>query len=118
MIPSTSRWVAATTALFLLAAGALGGGGTAAASSRSDAVRVSPIGDGQITIDSLDAWALVLRLGHVGGYWEADSPANVSVYADGRVIVRDEDEQLGYATFVVDRAALEELLAFAAAATP
>jgi hypothetical protein len=118
MNTSTSRRIAASTALFLLAAGALADGGPAAAGSRVDVETVAPTGDGQITIDSLASGALVLRLGHVGGYWQPDSPDSVSVYADGRVIVRDEDEQLGYATFLIDRAALEELLAVAAAATP
>jgi hypothetical protein len=118
MNTSTSRRIVATTALSLLAACALAGGGTAVASSRTEAATVAPTGDGQITIDSMEAGALVLRLGHVDGYWQPDSPDSVSVYADGRVIVRDEDEQLGYATFVIDRAALDELLAAAAVATP
>ena len=112
---TTRRRIVASTALFLLA---LAGGGTAAASALDNPATVAPTGDGQITIDSLASGALVLRLGHVDSYWQPDSPDTVSVYADGRVIVRDEDEQLGYATFVIDRAALEELLTVAAAATP
>ena len=118
MTTSTSRRIAATTALFLLAAGGLAGAGSAGASPRAGAAMVSPVGEGQLTIDSLDPGALVLRVGLVGSYWQPDSPANVSVYADGRVVVRNEDEQLGYATFVLDRAELDELLAVAADATP
>ena len=54
--------------------------------------------------------ALVLRVGLVGSYWQSDSPANVSVYADGRVVVSDPDATLGYSTFVLTADELAELL--------
>jgi hypothetical protein len=74
--------------------------------------------DDTLTIDGMSPGDLVLRVGLVDSYWQADSPANVSVYADGRVVVADEDERLGYATFVIDAAQLGELLHLAAMTAP
>ena len=56
-------------------------------------------------------------VGLVGNYWQADSPANVSVYADGRVVVVAPDARLGYVTFLIDPAAIDELLPLAATTT-
>jgi hypothetical protein len=88
--------------------------GLAAAGTRSAA----SASDDTLTIDGMSPGELVLRVGLVGSYWQADSPANVSVYADGRVVVADADEQLGYAAFVIDLAVIEELLRLAAEAAP
>ena len=92
--------------------------GPASAAIRVDVASAAPTDDGVLTIDSLAPGALILRVGLVGGYWQPDSPANVSVYADGRVVVRDESVPLGYTTFVLDGTALADLLGLAGAATP
>jgi hypothetical protein len=88
------------------------------ASPAGAAVWPDTASDDNLTIDGMSRGQLVLRVGLVGSYWQADSPANVSVYADGRVVVVAPDARLGYVTFVIDPAAIDELLRLAATTTP
>ena len=93
--------------------------GLVATGANSAAATVSPhtSSDDRLTIDGMSSSELVLRVGLVDSYWQADSPANVSVYADGRVVAVDADERLGYATFVVDSGTIDALLRLAAETT-
>ena len=104
--------VAVCTGLALALAGMAGYDGLAAAAGGAVP------DDGSLTIDTLRPSELVLRLGLVGSYWQGDSPANVSVYADGTVIVVDQDEQLGYTTLPLPPGQLDDLLALAGEADP
>ncbi len=82
------------------------------------AVWADAVSDDTLTIDGMSPGELVLRVGLVGSYWQVDSPANISVYADGRVVVVAPEERLGYNSFVIDPTTVDELLRLAAATTP
>ncbi len=70
-----------------------------------------------LTIGSLGDDDLVFRLG-LSGSNGGDDPSLVSVYANGNVIVSSDSKPLGFATFRVGDAALDELLGLATAARP
>ncbi|MDQ3312954.1 MAG: hypothetical protein M3517_12690 [Actinomycetota bacterium] len=70
-----------------------------------------------LTIGSLGDDDLVFRLG-LSGSNGGDDPSLVSVYANGNVIVSSDSEPLGFTTFRVGDATLDELLGLATAARP
>ncbi len=70
-----------------------------------------------LTIDSLDDDDLVFRLG-LSGSNGGDDPYLVSVYAGGDVYLSSDSQPLGFTTFRVGDAALDELLGLATAARP